>query len=121
MRRVELIAIQPHVYGGKRLARGDYFTASYQDAKLLKAIKRAKDAPPPDYSYLENYTAGLPNEKPQDPPPVESKSLQYDTAHMEAEPDAVVVEVEPLEAEPVTTRPRRQYRRRNMTAKSSDQ
>lgn len=42
---MKLIALKPLRYAGKSLLSGDEFEASAKDAKLLKAIRKAADAP----------------------------------------------------------------------------
>lgn len=131
MQRVSLIALRPHRYGGRRLITGQVFDATPKHAKLLKAIKRATDAPANDYDYLKNYTSRLPNEKP-DPPvpnptqddpsasesvvtesgdPVPSVPLIFETAEMEVEPEPEIAE--PLSTKP---KPKRPYRRKTATS-----
>ena len=41
----ELIATRAYRYGGRALQPGDPFEASSRDARLLKAIRKAKAAP----------------------------------------------------------------------------
>jgi hypothetical protein len=38
-----LVTLKPHRYGGRTLYPGDEFDASYQGAKLLRAMGRARD------------------------------------------------------------------------------
>jgi hypothetical protein len=45
MESVSLVATSAYPYAGKSLVAGEVFTASKQDADLLKLIKRAVDAP----------------------------------------------------------------------------
>lgn len=40
-----LVATKPLLYAGQSLNVGDEFEASEKDAKILKAIRRAEDAP----------------------------------------------------------------------------
>jgi hypothetical protein len=47
MTMIDLIATKAMRYGGKALVPGDSFQASSRNAKLLKAIRKADDAPPP--------------------------------------------------------------------------
>ncbi|MGY6251604.1 DUF7210 family protein [Bosea thiooxidans] len=42
---MKLIATKPLLYAGQSLNVGDEFEASEKDAKLLKAIRKAEDAP----------------------------------------------------------------------------
>lgn len=44
-RRLKLVALKPLRYAGKSLLSGDEFEASAKDARLLKAIRKAADAP----------------------------------------------------------------------------
>lgn len=43
--RLKLIALKPLLYAGKSLLADDAFEASDRDARLLKAIGKAADAP----------------------------------------------------------------------------
>ena len=42
---MKLIASKPLLYAGQSLNVGDEFEASEKDAKILKAIRKAEDAP----------------------------------------------------------------------------
>ncbi len=82
MKRVNLVAVTPLIHGGKRLAAGDAFTATPQDARVLKAIKKAQDAQPPDYSYIEHYAHAAP---PAPEVPLFVPEQGYETASMVVE------------------------------------
>lgn len=118
MERVKLIAVTPLKYGGTFYAKGDRFDASRQDAKALKFIKRAADAP----------AADQPPVPPATPPVVDDPAI-YRTADLVAESDASLVtpadrsrSVETIgpAALPLTTTgvpSKRVYKRRDMTPK----
>jgi len=46
--KVPLVASLPFTYAGRSLKPGDRFEASAYDARILKAIKKAQDAPQPE-------------------------------------------------------------------------
>lgn len=48
MSKVDLVASKPLRYGGRSLEAGDPFDASPRDARILKAIRKAADAPVED-------------------------------------------------------------------------
>jgi hypothetical protein len=104
---MELIALRPLVYASKRMKAGDRFsTRGGQDARLLKALGHAADAPPPVVV---------------EPEPVKRTYMRRD---MVVEPP----KVQPIEppqgpawatdftSETVELKPKRQYRRRDQTA-----
>ena len=91
-------------YAGETYLRGARFEASDKDAKLLKAVKKAADAP-------------------ADPVPMrEAASVRpaQPVAELPAEPDAPEAsepeQAEVPEAEGAETMPRRAYRRRDLKA-----
>ncbi|WP_421793871.1 hypothetical protein [Hydrocarboniphaga effusa] len=43
--KVDLIARKPHRYAGRPIAVGQLYSASEKDARLLKAVNLADDAP----------------------------------------------------------------------------
>lgn len=90
MDAVNLVAVTSLKYKGKRLQKGDTFTAPRAHAKALKAIKRAADAPVAE------------------PVATDTPTGTYQTKEMVAEaPDQA----------PETPSPRRTYRRRDQTPK----
>ncbi len=85
----KLIALSSRIYG-RRIKKGDSFSATAQEARLLIALGKAKaDFTPP-------------------------QTLSYRTTDLVAETTSVSA-VEPVISER-TGRPRRQYRRRDMSA-----
>ena len=53
MSKVDLVASKPLRYGGRSLEVGDTFDASPRDARILKAIRKAADAPAEDIEAKE--------------------------------------------------------------------
>lgn len=105
---IPMISLASHVYAGRRLAKGDEFEArGRQDARLLAALGRAEAALPP-IATIE--------------PRPQARQSSAQTAQI---PDQMVdIPIadpdegdEPeVEISPRTGRPKRTYRRRDMTA-----
>jgi hypothetical protein len=99
---MKMVSLKPHVYAGKRLSVGDEFEVSGRsDARLLTAIGRAIVAPPPA-------------PEPPAPPPVSRPLARVFVPKAEAPAVAPVV-AEPDSDEP---KPKRTYRRRDLSAES---
>lgn len=117
---VQMIALKPHVYAGRRRNPGDYFLVSGEtDARILAAVGNAKrtlfdqsrvEVAVPSVD-IDEYVRELPSE----------------VAALNAEPDPVpapeplaVVNVDPApemsEPDLTTRRGRREYRRRDLRA-----
>lgn len=67
---VRLITLKPISYGGKRLKAGIPFDAPDKQARILKAMKAAKDYDPATY-----FTTSVPKAAPPPPAPVEAPQL----------------------------------------------
>lgn len=112
---ISMLSTDSHVYAGRRLKAGDAFEARGRgDVRLLKALSRAVEATPP---------APVP-----DPlPALLMPKRQYVRKVVEPEPEQEQASIpEPIafaspfaEAEE-TPKPKRQYKRRDMTAEGSE-
>lgn len=87
-------------YGGKSLVRGARFTASEKDAKVLKLVRKAEDAPPAAPLRKVATTA---------PPPPPSAPVEPE----EAAPPVTPAEDAPAPVEEEAARP---YRTRRLKA-----
>lgn len=91
--KIQMMTVREHVYAGRRLKPGDAFDATGKsDARLLEAIGRAV------------YSRSLPPAEPVKAEPV-VEAPASESAQSEEVPGEYV-------------RPKRQYRRRNLTAES---
>lgn len=96
---MKMVALKSFTYAGKRINPGDPFDAvGRSDARLLKALKRADDAPPPTPPAAE-----------PPPPPYRSRALVADDV---AAPTATAAE-KPTAVAPAAKRP---YKRRDTVA-----
>lgn len=97
---MKLVAVKEFSYASKRLMRGQNFDASSRDARVLKAIGKAKDAPADEPVLADDSPA---------PPTFVAAAPTYQTRQLVPEPVAAVKEVSPA------VRIRRKYTRRNLT------
>lgn len=137
MTKIALVSLQRHVYAGRRLKPGDEFEARGQsDARLLIALKRADFAPAvpepePELAAAPAAVVELPIAAPVaiEPAPAPEVVTTDAPSADAAEPAPTPVDEQPAEqppqapaesapAEPV--KPRRQYKRRDMTAEGSE-
>lgn len=140
MAKVPLIAKRSLLYAGRRVASGAEFEArTGQDARLLIAIGRADFAPagapesipfradsvstPADAPVAEvaaSWEHPAPNASPPfDPSPAVEVAAEQPAAEPAAEPAAQVPPPAPAEDVPAV-KPRRTYRRRDLTAEGSE-
>lgn len=117
MAKIPLIARRSFLYAGRRLAAGVEFGARTQsDARLLLAIGHADFAPQGPAEPEQPQPWSLPPAEP--PAPVAAVvEAPVDEAPAEA-PAEVPASESAAEAQPV--KPRRQYRRRDLTAEGSE-
>lgn len=128
--KIEMVALKPFTYGGKRLKPGQRFEVKGQsDARLLRALDRAADFSPPVFIAPLAVKPRRVEVRPaviETAPAVEpAVSLEVEAPEAEPraeeapEPKEKPAPVEP-EAEPDvslrTGKPKRQYRRRDMTS-----
>jgi outer membrane biosynthesis protein TonB len=136
MTKIALVSLQRHVYAGRRFKPGDEFEARGQsDARLLIALKRADFAPAmqepePQPAAATVAAVELPIAAPVAIEPAPPPDAATDAPSAEtAEPTPTPADDQPAEqptqapaetapAEPV--KPRRTYRRRDMTAEGSE-
>lgn len=86
-----LIATKELRYGDRTVHPGEPFDASEKDARLLKAIGKAKDGEPVNKTDLPKATMPSPadpelgDDKEQEPPAPLERGASYQTRHMEAD------------------------------------
>lgn len=129
MAKIPLIAQRSFLYAGRRLAAGVEFGARTQsDARLLIAIGHADFAPqgpvepeqPQPWSMPQAETpAPQPAAVVEEPPPVEVPEAPAVDEAPPSEPPAAEADVQP-DISPRTGKPRRSYRRRDLTAEGSE-
>lgn len=128
MATVPMIAKRPLLYAGRRVASGAEFEArTGQDARLLIAIGRADFAPAgAPAEEVETLMAAVPaafvEEPPQQvaaPTPAEDAPVVEAAAEAVSEPAAEVPPPAPSDDVP-PVKPRRTYRRRDLTAEGSE-
>ncbi len=120
---VQMITLKAHVYANKRLTAGERFEATGQsDARLLTALGRATLAP------ADVPREALPPAKPEErklaaKPPAEAKPTpdRLFFTRQFAEPPATATTM-PGSTEPTAAdeKPKRSYKRKDMTAEGSD-
>lgn len=119
---IEMIALKPLIYAGKRRKAGEEFPVRGQnDARVLIAIGHADFAPADEEDLPPSPAAGAPQAE------LTTATVQADPAADEAPAEAApppAAEAATLEqpaeaaAPEVEARPRRIYRRRDLTAES---
>lgn len=133
MATVPMIAKRPLLYAGRRVASGAEFEArTGQDARLLIAIGRADFAPAgAPAEEVETLMAAVPAAFVEEPPqqvaaptpaedaPAVEVAAEQPAAEPAAEPAAQVPPPAPAEDVPAV-KPRRTYRRRDLTAEGSE-
>lgn len=103
---IKMVSSTSHLYAGRRLKAGDAFEARGRgDARLLRALGRAVDAPAP-----------APVAEPV--PALLMPKRQYVRKVVEPAPIAFV---SPLAEPEEAPKPKRQYKRRDMTAERSSE
>lgn len=128
MAKVPLIAKRSLLYAGRRVASGAEFEArTGQDARLLIAIGHADFAPAgePDSIPFRADNVGTPAAFVEEPPqvaapaPAEEAPVVEAAAEAVSEPAAEAPPPAPAEDVP-PVKPRRTYRRRDLTAEGSE-
>jgi len=123
MAKIQLIAKRPFLYAGKRLASGAEFNArTHSDARLLIAIGHADFAPqgPVEPEEPQPWSVA---QQPPETVAIEVTAQPVDEAPAEVlpveEPASDAASTAPAEEAPIA-KPRRQYRRRDLTAEGSE-
>lgn len=119
MAKIPLIARRSFLYAGRRLAAGVEFGARTQsDARLLLAIGHADFAPQGPAEPEQPQPWSLPPAEPPAPVAAVVEAPPVEEAPADVPPASEPVSEPATEAQPV--KPRRQYRRRDLTAEGSE-